>query len=253
MKKTKLMTIPIVLMLALGLTGVAYAHWFDQIHIVGVVHGGTVTLAFTDTVEFPQCFEQWRKLPDDWETRDYWDWPLGNTEEIPFGEFKEKDVGKCTVRYIDEVEDPHTLKTGYKTFIVIIEDAYPSYEAHATFVVHNIGTIPFLLCDYIITGEKTTKADPPQKVCDLVYVPTTGPYVGELWEDYDPDDGELDNLVINIRLVNGKPPYQMDPCDPAKSEFDFHFKQEAQQCHRYKIYINLKAVQWNKECLDDWP
>jgi hypothetical protein len=239
MRKNKIMTISIVLILALGLSGIAYAHWFDQVHITGEVKGGTVTLAFDD-YEPPQCFEVWRDLD-------------GNSYP---DEFKDKDVGSCTANYADPVIDPHTLKDGFKTLEVLIDNAYPSYEVHSTFIIHNIGTIPFLLCDFLFEGAKYEK-DPETKVCDLIFIPVPGatPAHWEIWEDYDgsgtvtPDD----ELVINMYFVDGILPFQYDPCYSDKKEFDFHFKQEAQQCHRYKITISIVAVQWNKECLEDWP
>jgi hypothetical protein len=237
MKKTKLMTISVVLIVALGLTGIAYAHWFDQVHIEGKVHGGTVNIAFS-TREPPQCLEYYTDLD-------------GVTHN---GEFLGKQVGDCEAWYDELVTDPHTDKDGYKKLIVEIDNAYPSYEPHITHIIHNIGTIPFLVCEYIITGQKLTKED--VFIYNLIYVPTQGEYCGELWEDVDGDDKvdpAVDKLVINICLVNGILPYQLDPCNENKQEWDLHFKQPAQQCHRYRIQIELKVVQWNKECLDVWP
>jgi hypothetical protein len=238
MKKTKLMTISVVLILALGLTGIAYAHWFDQVHITGEVKGGTVTLAFDD-YEPPQCFEVWRELDGTSHT----------------GEFKDKDVGSCTAIYDEEIIDPHTAKEGWKKLLVTIDNAYPSYEVHSTFIIHNIGTIPFLLCDLIFEGAKYEK-DPEIKVCDLIFIKDPNDDTHwEVWEDYD-GTGTVtpgDELVINMYFVDGILPFQYDPCYSDKKEIDFHFKQEAQQCHRYKIEISIVAVQWNKECLDVWP
>jgi hypothetical protein len=239
MRKTKLMTIPIVLILALGLTGIAYAHWFGQVHVIGHVHGGTVTLAFDD-YEPPQCFEVWRNLDGD---------PTN-------GEYLGKDVGNCEAEYSEPVRDVHTLKDGWKKLEVIIDNAYPSYEVHSTFIIHNIGTIPFLLCGLDFEGAKYEK-EPETKVCDLIFVFEDGssPPHWEVWEDYDGsgDVSEGDELVINMYFVDGGFPVQYDPCYSDKKELDFHFKQEAQQCHRYKIEVSIHAVQWNKECLDVWP
>jgi hypothetical protein len=230
MKKNKMMTIPIVLIITLAFTGIAYAHWFDQVHIKGVVESGSLNLAFVYG-EPPQ-------------TSEFYEDETGLL--IP-GEYLGKDVGSIQAHYEDLETDCRTAEQGYRTLIIDIDCAYPCYRGHTTFIPDNIGTIPVNICKYNITGEKLRKAD-DSKVCDLVYIPTDPdvPYTGDLYEDY--GDGELIK-VINLDITNSLPK-QVDPKGALdKQEIDLHFKQEAQQCHRYKIYVTIFAQQWNKDCL----
>lgn len=230
MKKNKILTIPVVLIMALAFCGIAYAHWFDQVHVEGTTHGGTVNIAF-DYYEPPQYTEFYEE---------------GGT--LHPGEYLGKDVGSGNAYYVDEDYDVHTGKYGWKTLVIEMECAYPCYRGHTTYKIHNIGTIPVNICKFLITGERTTKEDDWEY--DLIFVPTNGEYNGELWEDRDNNgviDPDVDVLVINLEVVNGLP-YQIDPCTTNKGEIDIHFKQDAAQCHRYYIYVDILALQWNKDC-----
>jgi hypothetical protein len=244
MKKNKMMTISVVLVMALAFSGIAYAHWYDQVHIMGITHGGTVNLSF-----------------DDYETPTYVEKYLDANGQLQNGEYLGKDVGSGTALYDpDSWEyDVHSGKEGYSTIDVNIECAYPGYRAHIVHVLHNIGTIPINLCTYQVTGEKRLKSD-NSIVHVLLFKEINDPFdfKGELYEDTNDnlilDDG--DTLVINVVVENGeKPPYQIDPCNDNKQEFDLHFKQDCQQCHRYTIHLEALALQWNKDCdfFDDYP
>jgi hypothetical protein len=232
MRKNKIMTIPIILIVALAFSGVAYAHWFDQVHVEGVVKGGTVNIAF-DYAEPPL----------------YSEFHLVAGQLIP-GEYLGKDVGSGTAEYSIEDYDVHTGKLGYQLLTIDIECAYPCYHAYTTYKLHNIGTVPVNICKFIISGARYTK-DPEVFEYDLLFVPDPNfQYKGTLWEDRDHDgvvDPAVDVLVINIDVVNGLP-YQLDPCHTNKGEIDIHFKQEASQCHRYYIYVYVLGLQWNKDC-----
>jgi hypothetical protein len=244
MRKNKIMTISVVLIMALSFSGIAYAHWYDQVHIEGITHGGTVNLAF-DYYETPTYIEKY----------------LDITGQLKDGEYLGKDVGSGSALYDPDSyeKDVHSGKEGYQIIDVNIECAYPGYRAHIVHKLHNIGTIPVNLCTYHITGEKRLKSD-NSIVHELIFVELDDDddFIGELWEDVNNngilDDG--DKLVINVAIENTeRPPYQIDPCQDAKQEIDFHFKQAAQQCHRYTIHVDALALQWNKDCIffDNYP
>jgi hypothetical protein len=243
MKKSKLLTIPIVLIMTLAFCGIAYAHWYDQVHIDGVTKGGTVNIAF-----------------DTFEPAIYWEFHEVDGVLVP-GEYLGKDVG-YGFAYLDldsYEEDPHTDKFGYERMVIDIFCAYPSYRVHTQYVIRNIGTIPVNICKLFITGERWTKDQPGVpgvKEYDLIFVAPDPdfPFEGELWEDrfpYGEFDPDVDVLVINFDYKNGDFPYQLDPCHTQKGEVDIHFKQDASQCHRYKIFVEIVGLQWNKDC-DEW-
>jgi hypothetical protein len=238
MKKNKIITIPIVLIITLAFCGIAYAHWFDQVHVEGVTKGGTVNLAF-DWLEPPQ----------------YAEFHMNLAGQLVPGEYLGKDVGYGSAYFTEEDYDVHTLKYGYQKLIIDMFCAYPSYRGHTTFKIHNIGTVPVNICRYIITGERWTKDQPDVpgvKEYDLIFIPTISEYQGEMYEDRN-GNGEVDDgdvLVINLDIINGYLPYQLDPCNTNKQEIDVHFKQDAAQCHKYLIFVEIAALQWNKDCAD---
>ena len=119
----KAMGMLVSLMVALSITGVAVAHWSDEIYVEGTVEMGSVTVGW-DSVE---CWED--------------DEPCG------------KDVGSIDCWLEDEETDVHTEKTIYKTLVIVISNVYPCWMGHVEAVIKNAGTIPVDLVDIIIDGE----------------------------------------------------------------------------------------------------
>ena len=227
MNRKKLVATTLLMTIALSTVGYVYAAWTDMVKIYGTVEMGSLTLAW-DWYEPPSCIE--KHIP-----------PGGS--QLVDGEYLGKDVANCTA-YLDlttYVEDEHTGKNGTKKFIIIVENAYPQLYVHTIYKIHNIGTIPIWLYGMEFEGEKRDYMD--NLICPLVYDSTKS----GLFEDYDRDgiqDPE-ENIVINLDWVNGLP-YQLDPNIPNKGEFDMDFKQEAQECHTYKIWVSIVGIQWNK-------
>ena len=228
MNRKKLVATTLVVAMALSTVGYVYAAWTDMVEIHGRVEMGSLTLAW-DWFEPPTCLEKHI--------------PPGGTQLVD-GEYLGKDVANCTA-YLDlttYVYDEHTGKNGTKRFIIEVENAYPQLYVHTTYILHNIGTIPAWVYGLEFKGQKFDYKG--NLVCALVYNSTEG----GLFEDYN-DNGLLDadeNIVINLEWVNGLPD-QFDPNIPNKGEFDMHFKQEAQQCHTYKIWVGIEGIQWNKQ------
>lgn len=92
----------VALILALGMTGVAFAQWNETLHITGTVNTGTLDI--------------------EWSEYGSWD------TEPP-----EKDVSSITC-VIDEA-DPNNL-------IVTVTNAYPCIDYYNLVDIHNCGTIP---------------------------------------------------------------------------------------------------------------
>ncbi len=208
-----MIALPILIMVMLSMTGVAFAHWSDEIYVKGTVEMGSCTLAF-DWFEPPICTEFHEEYPDG---------------PLVLGELCGKEVADTECEYEGVIEDPHTEKWGYETMIVEIHNGYPFYRVHCVFVVRNIGTIPITIKGY-------TATDPDGM---LTWDPDLEALV----------DGE-GNPVIHIwdtDIVGGQVNFvgkQIDPGTGEKAEFDFHIAQGAEECHAYRFEIELVYNQW---------
>jgi predicted ribosomally synthesized peptide with SipW-like signal peptide len=234
MDNKKIASIALIIAISLSAVGIVYAHWSDTATINGVIHMGTLTLAF-DTRESPSCDEFYHNPtpPPDWIA----------------GEAEGKDVGSCDAYYTDLITDVHTGKEGFKTLVIEIDNAYPQYAVHTTFIAHNIGTVPLFLYGLTLVGDKIDHTG------TVIYhllmstsIDPSGLISGEIYEDVNGngiiDAGDI--LVINVQVKNQEFPLQIDPCHSDKMEIDIDFKQEAEMCHTYVLTFQLLAVQWNK-------
>lgn len=108
----------VALILALGMTGVAFAHWSQIIYIEGSVKTGTVSVGWVG-------FENW---DNEW-----------------FG----KDVGSVAVS-LKDVKGTHNENNIYETLVIELNNVYPSYKAYINVEIANGGTIPVNLVDFDI-------------------------------------------------------------------------------------------------------
>jgi len=106
------------LILALGMTGVAFAHWSQTIYIEGTVETGTVCVG--------------------WVYVDYEDY-----------EYLNKDVGEVDA-WLDDPKGWHIEDEIFGTLVVDLINVYPSYEAYIYVEIANGGTIPVNLVDFDI-------------------------------------------------------------------------------------------------------
>lgn len=209
----KMLVLPALIMMALSITGVAVAHWSDSIQLEGTIHMGSLTLAFHH--DEPPIIGEFHRLD--------------NGDLVP-GEPCGKDVAETDARYENRVDDPHTGKWGYKTMIIVIDNAYPCYEPHIIFTIHNIGVIPLDVENYIVS-DPTSELRP---ICSWVN------------DDFVCDLVDADNVpIINLLIRNDNLPYQIDPCYNEKLEIDLHIKQEALECHTYQLKVEIVAEQWS--------
>ena len=221
----KIVLICLALVLALGSLGVAYAMWSDTLVFSGPVTTGSVNLSFDDRE--PPVPTEYHINPDD---------PGGM---LLLGEFEGKNVGETTASYTDyEVRGD---KDGYEKLVITVSNAYPGYIVGTTFILHNIGTVPINVTEYVVTGEKQELDGTP--ICPLVFIHTL--YEGYLFEDYDgdgvQDEGEME--VINLTITNALP-FQLEACNSDKREIDLHFKQPLQQAKKYVFTVAINAEQW---------
>jgi len=115
------------LIIALAMTGVAFASWSQIITISGTVETGELVVGFVDIMD-----------DDDGTDPGY-----------------TKDVGD-TVVSLETVKGQHLEDDLYETAVITITDAYPSYSVTVTVYVANGGTIPvnaYGITDPVITGE----------------------------------------------------------------------------------------------------
>jgi len=240
MENKKIAAIMLIIAITLSAVGIVYAHWSDTATINGNIQMGTLTLAFT-TTEDPSADEYYHNPTPP---------PVWKKGDIHGGEFEGKDVGSCSAKYADLITDVHTGKEGYKTLVIDIDNAYPQYAVHTTFIAHNIGTVPLFEYGLTLVGEKQdhTGAHIYNLILDSWINTTSGHIEGDIYEDVD-NSGTVtagDILVMNVQVVDTLYPLQIDPCKSEKQEIDIDFKQEAEMCHTYLLTFSLLAVQWNK-------
>jgi len=104
----KMIGIFATLIIALGMSGVAFAHWSETLYINGTVSTG--------------------ELDAEWSVHSIWD-----------SEPDEKNVSGMTYTY-DPATDPYTLN-------ITINNAYPCIDYYAIIDIHNTGTIPLHIWD----------------------------------------------------------------------------------------------------------
>jgi hypothetical protein len=222
-----------VLIMALSVAGVVYAHWSDFVNVNITVEMGSVTFGFT-------------RIVASWDWEDYAD---------------EKEVGNGVCELSESVTDVHTGKTVYKLLTFTITAAYPQYWAINKFTLDNGGNIPVKI--------QSVKIILPMGF----YCIEDPNYPGAVWDVYDDRDKNIYNIwlykqpldwgytppdygicppwefpgpfgdVYGIRALKGN---QIEPCSELLSEILVDPKQDAEECHTYTFSIEIEAIQWNK-------
>jgi hypothetical protein len=172
----KMIGIFAALMVALAMTGVAYACWKQTLYIKGTVETGEVCVGFVDI----DC-------NDDGTDPGY-----------------TKDVGSCSCYLDEESWKCSTEEHGdaYETAVIEITNAYPSYSVTVTVTVANCGTIPVNAVDigYEITGDLApwveitdygTSLKPPYQIDPCNTATGWATIHIKQWVDFD-EDGEED-------------------------------------------------------------
>ncbi len=169
MKGMKIGTLFLVLMVGMAAVGASYALWSKTITLSGSVATGKVDM-------------EWSTFTDD-----------DNGIDPGY----DKNVADCTV----------TTTPGLVT--VTITNGYPSYTCTIVGDIHNSGTIPIKLKDFVYTVPAGIKVTP--------------------------STGFIDPLGV-----------QLDPSQTLVGDFKIHVEQEAAQSSDYTFSIEATGQQWNE-------
>ncbi len=192
--KEKALALLTCIFMSLSILGFVYAQWNDVIVVRNRMTFGTLTIRFTTPLK-------------------YWD----NDDAT-------KDVGKLDCYYTDP--DP---VEGYKTLIILIDNAYPSYEAHCNFTLKNIGSLTSRIVAISIL-------DPTGELNWIWTVPNTE---GFLWEDfnengaYDPNEEIMNFTITNLIDV------ELDPSESIEAKIVVHITDNAQECQTYSFEVEI--------------
>lgn len=208
MRNTKLLALPMVVMLGLLSTGLAYAHWSETLFVNGQV----------DTGELDWEFIAWSCLDTgvDYHSRDGFAGPPPLFWPDPEG----KDVGwqEIIPHDTDGDGDIDTLEFN-------LYDVYPSYFTSVSVYAHNNGTIPLIIDSVIINGVVVLREEPTP----VVRLDLSG-------------DGKDD---IEIWWGDGfgeqREPSEWSP----EMSFWIHVLQDAPQNATLGFTIEIVAIQWN--------
>jgi hypothetical protein len=130
------------LIVALGMTGVAFAHWSEILYINGTVNTGDVNLEFSD----------WDYFIDQ-------DKPVADVEIIPHDLDGDGDIDKLEIN---------------------ASNLYPCCWINIWFVIHNNGTIPVNLVDYELLTPVSDPDNLADFIYEEIYIVEAPPYFPQL-------------------------------------------------------------------------
>lgn len=202
------------LVLALGMLGVGYAMWSEELVIETTVETGEVCYGFIDYFLLGDpCVTPPSVSPDP-----TCDPGFLNRGIVPGG----KDVACTTATWINQ----HTVE-------ITLDKAYPCYLSTVSVHTENCGTIPIKLgqckLTYYIDGTPYLIALPDSQI---VYIWGHDQYGGI-------------SEVIELKWVNGTGA-QLEPGDEHEDSVHIHVLQPAKQDSTYSFTITREAVQWNE-------
>jgi hypothetical protein len=221
--KSKIMASLAVLLIALTVSGFAYAHWTDMITINGTAQMGELIFGFTHIWECDDGKMVWFNSVTDF----YNDYP------------EPKDVGSISCVLSEPQTAVHIAnpETVYKTMTITITHAYPEYVCWCFFSLDNGGSIPLDVVMYCVNGKDT--------------------YLTYLWYDTNLD-GTLDCIIGKnatgdpvvyiwfFPLSNGGPWFgQIDQGGSVSQGVAIYFTEAALECHTYEFQLLIHASQWN--------
>lgn len=218
-------TVFLAVALCLAITGAGFAHWHEDLTIVGDVHTGDAN-AGMDLVESwdleTAAHPEYAKDPDPHGQQGP-DHSGGTTARL------DKDVGCTTVTGTDSDNDGK-----WETMTITITDAYPCYISGVTYDVVNTGSVPIEIVGIRAVGEvpaelHVTSIDLAREgvfdMCDI----KTGTVI-EITEDIRAqiDPGEAHKAGIGVSVSD--PYYGCPECDENAS---------------YTFTVEIQTQQWN--------
>ena len=225
----KIMGTLVILIIALSIAGIVYAHWSDTATIKGTVHMGSITFGFTHIIA-------------EWDAEDY----------------EGYEAKKCSASTVctmsDLVTDVHTGYSVNKTLTFSMVNATPEYWGINKFTLDNAGTIPVKIQNITITlpaGFDLAVSTPG--IHWDVKNHTTGNIVYEIWlynETALVDLFRLSHALAPPWIVGfplqGIKGTQIDKLGEVPTEICVYIPETAQECHTYTFSIEIEAIQWNK-------
>ena len=196
--KEKALALLTCIFISLSILGFVYAQWNDVITISNTMTFGYWNESLNMGFVQPLTCTEYHTDP--------------STSKLVQGEYLGKHVGKCECQYTD----PITGTEAYKTLVINITNAYPSYDVHCNFTVENIGTLPLHINETLISSPVLTW-DPAQDA--LV----------------DADGNPIITIVITPPLVCN----ELQPDNKAEFELSIHITQNAQECQTYSFQVKI--------------
>ena len=196
--KEKILTILTLIFIAMSISGFTYAQWNDIIIVSNTMQIGNLNMGFVQ--------------------------PLTCTDNEAT-----KNVGECDCQYADLDIDVDTGKASYKTLIITMTNAYPSYEIYCNFTIENTGLLKLHIKDLIISDPTNT----------LTWDPTKNALV-------DIDGNPIIDIIIKPDLVCKYLWPNDDPLTPEtepvklEAQIDIHIAQDAQESTIYYFEVQIE-------------
>ena len=201
----KMAAIFIASIFALSGLGITYATWTDTVIIDGTVTTGELKWELVQPISHADFGLDWNCFFD-----------LNGGQWV----LMDKDVGS-TSAILEAGDHPHVMT-------VTIDNAYPYYGNHISFVVHNYGSIPLIIwkVDFIVDGE----------IIETIYAPDQYVYL-------DLDDDKEDDFEIWWGNSFGD---QLHFCQSRDISFKILVLQPAPQNSHLTFDMEYVAIQWNE-------
>jgi hypothetical protein len=239
----------LALVLTLGVLGVGYAMWWDEVKIEGTVNTGTVRVEIVDQKSndpagsldpagghTPLGDGAWGNLfanntPPN--ASGNWTW---------FGTVYEKDVALCECDF------------GADWMTMSMYNVYPSYGPDVAFAVQNLGTVPVNICGIKLVSVTTPQGTFPMNVDvdsnynNTVYMVanngTVTAYSGPFGPGFDDDYA----FSIVLTSIGGVPllGVQIDPGMGVLGDVGIHIAQSAVQSENYSFTLKYMFCQWDE-------
>jgi hypothetical protein len=203
----KYLAIPLVIFVALGMTGFTYATWYKWLHINGTVDTGELCWEFVEGSLFS------KDQGNDWTCDAY---TMRNIRQLT------KDVGSTEGHFADLDEDGCL-----ETLFLNLTNVYPCYYNEISIRVVNCGTIPLHIAQPVLYFDGIEYALPEFQVLTI----------------HDQNGREIFEIRWGDNTGAQLHPWIEEP----EISFEIHILQEAEKGATYNFEIKMLAIQWNAQ------
>lgn len=222
----KAMGMFVALMLALGMTGVAFAHWSQILYIEGTIETGELCVGLRDTGVNDKGLDP------------------GFDTDLNVQVTYDKNVASITSTNVEE-KCMHGDVQYYHKEVITITNAYPSYAPGWTTEIANCGTIPVKISSFVL---KPPIGDWPKwiellkwiKYEDGIAVENGASHPIPGFDMY--GDQCYDELIKELSLE------QLDPCHTISVYIELHTTQEfcpMPMNAKFSFSVDITFTQWN--------